>query len=144
LTTGERFIGSGGTFFEMGNGLHTGIISVARGGKVVVNEILDAITLRRSDWNKVIVVDNDVDIFDLGQVLHAFSVKCHPINGVIQHRSGFGLTNLGAKTIVSVGATTNVCVEATAIDGYVRDCYVVQRIGWLHLLPVSTNLRSLM
>ena len=63
--------------------LHTVIISVTHGGRDIVNKILDAITLRRSDWNKVIVVDSDIDIFDLGQVLHAFSVKCHPINGVI-------------------------------------------------------------
>ena len=63
--------------------LHTIIISVSRGGREVVNKILDAITLRRSDWNKVVVVDNDIDVFNLDQVLHAFSVKCHPLNGVI-------------------------------------------------------------
>jgi 4-hydroxy-3-polyprenylbenzoate decarboxylase len=66
--------------------LHTIIISVTQGGSAVANKILDAITLRRSDWNKVIIVDNDIDIFDLGQVVHAFSVKCHPINGVIVRR----------------------------------------------------------
>jgi 4-hydroxy-3-polyprenylbenzoate decarboxylase len=63
--------------------LHTVIISVTQGGRDVVNKILDALTLRRSDWNKVIIVDNDIDVFNLGQVLHAFSVKCHPVNGVI-------------------------------------------------------------
>jgi len=62
--------------------LHTIVISVSRGGSEVTEKILDAITLRRSDWNKVFVVDDDIDIFDMGQVLHAFSVKCHPVRGV--------------------------------------------------------------
>ena len=63
--------------------LHSLIVSVSRGGRDVANRILDAITMRRSDWNKVFIVDQDVDVFDIGQVIHAFSVKCHPINGVI-------------------------------------------------------------
>jgi 4-hydroxy-3-polyprenylbenzoate decarboxylase len=70
--------------------LHTLIVSVAQGGREIADKILDAITLRRSDWNKVIIVDNDIDIFDLGQVLHAFSVKCHPLNGVIIRQIGPG------------------------------------------------------
>lgn len=61
--------------------LHTLFVSVSRGGAEVTNQILDAITARRSDWSKVFVVDADVDVFDIGQVLHAFSVKCHPIRG---------------------------------------------------------------
>lgn len=31
---------------------------------------------------KIIVVDGDVDVFDLNQVLHALATKCHPINGI--------------------------------------------------------------
>lgn len=62
--------------------LHTAVISVSRGGAEVTQQILDALTLRRSDWNKLFIVDNDIDIFDMGQVLHAFSVKCHPVRGV--------------------------------------------------------------
>lgn len=63
--------------------LHTLFVSVSHGGRETVEKILDAITHRRSDWSKVIVVDSDVDVFDVGQVLHAFSVKCHPVRGVI-------------------------------------------------------------
>lgn len=63
--------------------LHTVIISVKPGGTDTANKILDGLTLRRSDWSKIVMVDDDVDVFDLGQVLHAFSVKCHPIRGII-------------------------------------------------------------
>ncbi|MEW6664546.1 MAG: UbiD family decarboxylase [Thermodesulfobacteriota bacterium] len=62
--------------------LHTIFISVKPGGRDTANKILDGLTLRRSDWSKVIMVDEDVDVFDIGQVLHAFSVKCHPIRGI--------------------------------------------------------------
>ena len=61
--------------------LHTAIMTVTKGGKETANKILDAMTARRSDWSKIIMVDEDTDVFDLGQVLHDFSVKCHPIRG---------------------------------------------------------------
>lgn len=32
--------------------------------------------------NQVIVVDEDVDVFNLDQVLHALATKCHPIRGI--------------------------------------------------------------
>lgn len=63
--------------------LHTVIISVKPGGQDTANKILDALTVRRADWSKIIMVDEDVDIFDIGQVLHALSVKCHPVRGII-------------------------------------------------------------
>jgi len=31
----------------------------------------------------IIVVDKDVNVFDIGQVIHAFSTKCHPKRGII-------------------------------------------------------------
>jgi 4-hydroxy-3-polyprenylbenzoate decarboxylase len=31
---------------------------------------------------KVIIVDADVDVFDLHQVLHALATKCHPVRGI--------------------------------------------------------------
>lgn len=70
--------------------LHSLFVSVSRGGSEVTNQILDAITARRSDWSKVFVVDDDVDVFDVGQVIHAFSVKCHPIRGIHMREVGAG------------------------------------------------------
>lgn len=63
--------------------LHTVIVSVESGGREIVNNILDALTARRADWSKVIVVDDDVDVFNFAQVMHAFSVKCHPARGTV-------------------------------------------------------------
>ncbi len=63
--------------------IHTAIVSVKTGGRAVVEHILDAMTVRRADWSKIVVVDSDVDVFDMGQVIHAFSTKCHPKRGII-------------------------------------------------------------
>jgi 4-hydroxy-3-polyprenylbenzoate decarboxylase len=63
--------------------IHTAIVSVKTGGRAVIDQILDAMTVRRADWSKIIVVDEDVDVFDMGQVIHAFSTKCHPKRGII-------------------------------------------------------------
>jgi phenylphosphate carboxylase alpha subunit len=73
--------------------LHTLIVSVSRGGHETVNRILDALTARRADWSKVIVVDEDVDVFNSAQVMHAFSVKCHPARGITVRNIAAGKGN---------------------------------------------------
>ncbi|MFQ5826654.1 MAG: UbiD family decarboxylase, partial [Dehalococcoidia bacterium] len=73
---------------------HLVIIGVKSGGTEVANRIKDVFLARRVNVNKVIVVDEDVDVFNLGQVLHAFAVKCHPIRGVIADRVEAGKANM--------------------------------------------------
>jgi len=69
--------------------LHTVIISVKRGGRDTANKILDALTVRRSDWSKIIMVDEDVDVFNISQVVTAMVEKVHPERGVtIYHHQG--------------------------------------------------------
>lgn len=65
--------------------LHTAIVGVKAGGggRATAEKILDALTFRRAEWSKIIVVDEDVDVFDMKQVIHALSVKCHPQRGII-------------------------------------------------------------
>lgn len=59
------------------------VVSVRSGGKEVAKSVGDAIGKRRAWISKIIVVDDDVDVFDMRQVIHAFSVKCHSTRGVI-------------------------------------------------------------
>lgn len=63
--------------------LHLAIVGVKSGGREVAEGIMNAVIARRADWSKLIIVDEDVDVFDMGQVLHALSVKCHPKRGII-------------------------------------------------------------
>jgi phenylphosphate carboxylase alpha subunit len=62
--------------------VHMAVISVDYGGKEVANQILQVLTSRRALLSKLLVVDTDTDVFDMGKVLHAFSTKCHPANGI--------------------------------------------------------------
>ncbi len=45
--------------------------------------MLDYFTARRVMTNKHIVVDEDVDVFNMSEVLHAFATKCHPGRGIL-------------------------------------------------------------
>lgn len=62
---------------------HLVIVSVKSGGCEVAEQIMDMMTARRTRVTRLIVVDDDVDVFNLGQVLHAFATKCHPAKGTI-------------------------------------------------------------
>ena len=68
---------------------HLIVVSVERGGSKVARQVLDFFTARRVMVSKVIVVDNDVDAFDMDQVMHAFATKCHPGQGItVEHYEG--------------------------------------------------------
>ncbi len=69
--------------------VHTAIISVTEGGEEVTQKILEILTMRRAQLSKIFVVDDDVDVFNLDEVLHAFSTRCHPGRGVhVTHYEG--------------------------------------------------------
>lgn len=63
-------------------GIHLAIVSVQRGGAEVAQKIVNVLTVRRALISKVIVVDADVDVFNMPAVLHALATKCHPANGI--------------------------------------------------------------
>jgi phenylphosphate carboxylase alpha subunit len=68
---------------------HLIFVSVKKGGTQATREVLDYFTARRVMVSKVIVLDDDVDVFDNGQVLHAFATKCHPGRGIlVEHYEG--------------------------------------------------------
>lgn len=70
---------------------HLVVVSVEKGGSQVARQVLDFFTARRVMVSKVIVVDRDVDAFDMKQVIHAFSTKCHPGRGIaVEHYEGRG------------------------------------------------------
>ncbi len=59
------------------------VVSVESGGRAVVEQIGGILTSRRAGISKILVVDRDTDIFNLGEVAHAFATKCHPGRGII-------------------------------------------------------------
>jgi phenylphosphate carboxylase alpha subunit len=69
--------------------VHMAVIGVQYGGKQVAREILETLTSRRALISKIFLVEPDVDVYDIGKVLHAFSTKCHPAHGIhVVHYEG--------------------------------------------------------
>ena len=62
-------------------GVHLAIVSVRRGGAEIARKVVDVLTVRRALISKIIVVDEDVDVFNMAAVIHAFATKCHPDRG---------------------------------------------------------------
>ncbi|MEE8472850.1 MAG: UbiD family decarboxylase [Dehalococcoidia bacterium] len=73
---------------------HLVIVGVKKGGADMVRQIGEIITARRAMVNKVMVVDEDVDVFNMGEVIHAFASKCHPGRGFIIHQLEDGKANM--------------------------------------------------
>jgi phenylphosphate carboxylase alpha subunit len=67
------------------SGVHMAIVSVRRGGPDIARKVVEILTARRALMSKVIVVDDDVDVFNMSAVIHAFSTKCHPERGTHIH-----------------------------------------------------------
>jgi 4-hydroxy-3-polyprenylbenzoate decarboxylase len=62
---------------------HLIVIGVTRGGVDTARKVLDYFTLRRVMTNKHIIVDADVDVFNMAEVLHCFATRCHPGRGIL-------------------------------------------------------------
>jgi 4-hydroxy-3-polyprenylbenzoate decarboxylase len=62
---------------------HLIVIGVKKGGIKTTRDILDFFTRRRIMTNKHIVVDADVDVFNMAEVLHCFATRCHPGRGIL-------------------------------------------------------------
>lgn len=65
--------------------MFTVVISVKRGSKVtnIASQIRNILCARgRGRPDKFIVVDEDVNIFNLAEVFHAVATKCNPIRGI--------------------------------------------------------------
>lgn len=67
------------------SGVHMVIVSVRRGGAAIAQQVVDLLTARRALISKVLIVDEDVDVFNMAAVIHAFSTKCHPRRGTHIH-----------------------------------------------------------
>ncbi len=78
-----------GVYIPSEGAVHIFIIGVSKGGPEITQKILDKLTGRRTYATKILVVEDDVDIFNLGEVLHAWATRCHSGRGTfIKHVEG--------------------------------------------------------
>jgi len=72
-----------GVFLPPEGASHLVVVGVSSGGSEVCRKVKEVICRGRVWYTKIIVVDDDVDIYNLGEVIHAFSVKCHSYHGIV-------------------------------------------------------------
>lgn len=80
-----------GVYIPSEGAVHLFIIGVRKGqaGPETTQKILDTLTRRRTYATKILVVEDDIDIFNLGEVLHAWATRCHSGRGTfIKHVEG--------------------------------------------------------
>ncbi|MDP2645473.1 MAG: UbiD family decarboxylase [Desulfobacterales bacterium] len=58
------------------------IISVKESSRRIIAEITSVVHGRRASVPKVIIVDDDIDVFNMNEVMHAFGTRLHPVRGV--------------------------------------------------------------
>lgn len=68
---------------------HIAVIAVSAGGPAVTQRVLEIVAARFGTTPKLLVVDDDVDVFNWDEVLHAFATRCHPGRGIfVTHYRG--------------------------------------------------------
>ena len=72
-----------GVYVPSEGAVHLCIVGVSKGGREVTQKVLDTLTRNRTYMTKILVVEDDVDIFNLGEVIHAWSTRCHSGRGTI-------------------------------------------------------------
>ena len=80
-----------GVYIPSEGAVHLFIVGVRRGqgGRETTQKVLDTLTRSRTYATKILVVEDDVDIFNLGEVIHAWSTRCHSGRGtLIKHVEG--------------------------------------------------------
>ena len=80
-----------GVYIPSEGAVHLFIVGVqkGKGGRETTERVLNELTQNRTYATKILVVEDDVDIFNLGEVIHAWSTRCHSGRGtIIKHVEG--------------------------------------------------------
>ena len=121
-------------------------MAVRSGGEETARKILEILTSRRALLSKIFMVETDVDPFDMGKVLHAFSTKCHPAHGIhVIHYEGRANTLTPcysqAERAAQKGAT--VLFDCTWPEEWSREWEVPVKATFDSIFPESVQQKIL-
>jgi len=71
---------------------HLMVVGIEKRDDATVDLIEQMVLGSRTPICVTMIVDSDVDVFNLKEVIHAFLTKCHPIRGVRRHESFWTLS----------------------------------------------------
>jgi UbiD family decarboxylase len=119
------------------------IVSVERKESDIASKIAEALCSHGLAAPKVIVVDKDIDIFDIREVVHAFSTRCHPVNGVktLEARGGWPLCPFLSQEdrdkLFTTGETGAVVFDCTWPIEWSKESEVPMRMSFNESYPTE-------
>lgn len=116
---------------------HMAIVSIKGSGSKLVNMIAYHAISRGLGELKVMLVNDDVDIFDLDQVYHAFVTKCHPVRGirVVEHGQGVPLTPFLSNAERAAGKGARVVFDCTWPSEWTAEDDIPPRASFNDIYP---------
>ncbi len=122
---------------------HLVIIGVKTTKGDIVNEIKNVL-LPIMDQPIVIVVDDDVDVFNLGEVFYALATKCHPLRGIsIQEHDLINplMFYYSSPEEKESRRGASVLFDCTWPPDWPKETYVPQRMSFEEAYPKETRER---
>lgn len=125
-------------------GIHLAIIGVKAEHGDVARQVKAAMP-RALAHIKVLVVDEDVDVFNVNEALHAFGTKCHPMNGIIasEHELVHPLMVFLTPQDRQLGRGSSVVFDCTWPVDWDKDTYVPHRVYFKEMYPKEVRDRVL-
>lgn len=115
--------------------LHLAIIGLKRLNSLEAERAKNSIDPSFS-LSKTILVDEDVDVFNLNEVIHAFATKCHPQSG-IKKVEGFAmpLTPYPTPQERKTGKTGRVLFDSTWPSDWSAEVDIPPRVSFREIYP---------
>lgn len=113
------------------------VVSVRESNQQILSEIASVIHGRRASVPKVIVVNEDVDVFDMDDVMHALGARLHPVRGVrCDHNTkGWTLVPYLSTEERNEGRVPTGIYDCTWPEGWTRESEIPIRMSFKTSYP---------
>lgn len=118
---------------------HLMVVSVSKPSKETIDQIEDMVLSSRTPICATIIVDDDVDVFNMDEVWHALVTKCHPLRGIRARESTATLTPYLSRKELTEGKGARVIYDCTWPADWDRETDVPQRISFRESYPKETR-----
>jgi len=119
------------------------IISLKSSAGTYIRALENLMKLHGVGELKTIVVDEDVDVFNLNEVIHALATKCHPQNGIHQFEMNYNieLTPYLSDAEKKVNKGTRVLFDCTWPADWSRETDIPPRVSFQEVYPEDIKQR---
>jgi len=113
------------------------VVSVKAKQANIASKIMDVVHKHRTLVPKIIIVDEDIDIFNLAEVAHAFATRCHPSRGttISPEREGWTLFPYLSPQERAERKVTGVIYDCTWPPDWTRERDIPVRLSFGQSFP---------